>query len=99
MLSKTLIERARAILPGCRTLTEAEVELGGGMCNADDQQRDWYATCRVWGLHDGFQDRPAIWNDGIDGKRATYRAAYHEAYAASQRLAREERKPCPTPAA
>lgn len=63
MLTAEQIKRARAVLPTCKTLTDAEDALGGGILDDQTHRRDWKAAAESWALFDGFAGRPEAWND------------------------------------
>lgn len=56
LLTAELLRHAERVLGDCKSLADAERELGGEWCEA--KGRDRQAAAVTWGLFDGFWGRP-----------------------------------------
>lgn len=84
MLSQLLLDKAADVLPKCKTLADAERQLGGEW---DGQYRDCRLAAVTWGLHDGFRGRPKPEQLAL-GKEPF--STYAEAWEAGRRIALQE---------
>lgn len=83
MISQLLLDKA-AVLPKCKTLSDAERQLGGDW---DGEYRDCKVAVVTWGLWDGWKGRPKPEQLAL-GKEPF--STYAEAWEAGRRIALQE---------
>ena len=83
MISKQLLDKAAAVLPKCKTLNDAERQLGGEW-DESKMKRDDKAAAITWGLFDSWVGRP--FGKACNG----YDVLYNEAYDVGRKLSMME---------
>ena len=85
MISKQLLDKASAVLPKCKMLSDAERHLGGEW-HEHEMKRDYKAAAVSWGLFEGWHGRPMT-DDFIDIKHTSL---YKEAHEIGRKLSLSE---------
>lgn len=81
MISKQLLDKAAKVLPKCKTLSDAERELGGEW-DEHTKRRDTKAAAISWGLHEGWCGKPMT-DEFVD---PNFAELYKEAFEAGRKL-------------